>query len=211
MSAKMIKSRMLTILAAMALTSSCGFAALHQAAQGTGVTHPVKAREVLHPDLLALLTDEEIQTVEAVMNRQTGKRRINISSMFARNILPETQSKPSYPINVENIQDCEKCPKLAVILAGSFDRKPILLPGVTYTWAYFLSCSDSSFNDDIAKKTFEFCSDEYLKSRNIFRDKSGNYPGLECIEYINHSYGVRECSRRRSEKFPPNHFIPMNS
>lgn len=211
MSTKMIKRRMLTILAVAALTSSCGFAAMHQAAQGAGVTHPVKALEVLHPDLLALLTDEEIQTVESVMNRQTGKRRINISSMFAHNILPETKSKPPYPINVENIQDCDKCPKLAVIPAGSFDRKPILLPGVTYTWSYLLSCSDSSFDDNLAKETFKFCSDDYLKSRDISRDKSGNYPGFECTEYINHPHGVRECSRRRSEKFPKNHFIPMTS
>lgn len=209
MSAKMIKRRMLTILAATALTSSCGFAALHQAAQGAGVTYPVKAREVLHPDLRALLTDEEIQTVEAVMNRQTGKRHINVEDFFASNVLPETQPKPAYPENVEIVQDCDNCPKLAVIPAGSFDRKPILLPGVTYTWAYYQSCSGYGVNEALAKATFKSCNEDYWKKLGLDGFPNLYSPELSCVEYIDHGHGTRECSRRQFANFPNNHLLPM--
>ncbi|MEZ5838132.1 MAG: SUMF1/EgtB/PvdO family nonheme iron enzyme [Geminicoccaceae bacterium] len=209
MSTKMIKRRMLTILAATALTSSCGFAALHQAAHGTGITHPVKAREVLHPDLLALLTDEEIQTVESVMNRQTGKRHINVEDFFASNVLPETQPKPAYPENVEIVQDCENCPKLAVIPAGSFDRKPILLPGVTYDWSYSHSCHGAGVDRKEAEETFEYCNEDYWKELGLDGFPKQSDPELACIDYINHGRGTRECSSRQFENFPNGHLLPM--
>ncbi|MEZ5825447.1 MAG: SUMF1/EgtB/PvdO family nonheme iron enzyme [Geminicoccaceae bacterium] len=199
-------AHVLVLVASAFMLSSCALVFLHQYQHGPGVAHPVKAREVLHHDLLVLLTVEEIRIAEVVMNRRTGKRRINIEDFFDGNILPESETTPPYPADVENMQDCENCPKLVVIPAGSFDRKPILLPGISYTWSRYDSCRGFRVDEQLAEATFEFCDEEYWKRLGL--EGFPRWPEFKCTKFINHGNGTRECVERKFASFPNGHRLP---